>query len=697
MTRQGEGQQKVVLDSGRLRLEFRRTDGGLALAGLRPAGGREWLSDWSPDCALWRLTLRDPAGATVELTSTQADCTGLEEDAGQLRATWSVDLGQPRAQAVVNVSLPAGSALSQWSFSVRLPRDWAVAAADFPVLPNIEPSPGLKLAAPAGWGLEYGVSPGTVYQGAYPSCLACMPFMAFCRDGGVLYVAAHDPDGSHKRLNACCSERAVSCTVTHWPAVAQTEDGTFRLSYEMVVGAFPGGWYEAAQVYREFSLQTRWGGAGPFSQRLIPEWVRDTDLWLRLITESEIDLDACIRAREFFDVPVAVHWYRWHRIPYDTLYPEYFPAKPGFAEGVRKLQQAGLRVMPYINGRLCDPESETWKAGGSRWAARTENGEPYAEVYGSKVPLNVMCPGTARWRDKVAGLVERLLHECGVDGVYIDQIGAAAPERCFDPAHEHLPGSGRFWVDGYRRLLDDLRPRLPEGRALTTEENAECWIDQFDGLLVVNTPTASGCRVIPLFPAVYSGRARVFGFQYTPARESFDSLGFRAKMARAFLWGSQLGWVDVGRLMSPKGATAAAFLRRLARCRRSAHAHLAYGRFLGEVPVHGDNPVLTEEAAASFGDGTYELSIPAVPACAWLAEDGSLGVALVNVSDAPRQVSFELPLVRAGLDGATDLEIEVWGPDGRLPTGQTSGVAQSMEIESLSARMVVARQAGQSG
>ncbi len=71
----------------------------------------------------------------------------------------------------------------------------------------------------------------------------------------------------------------------------------------------------------------------------------------------------------------------------------------------------------------------------------------------------------------------------------------------------------------------------------------------------------------------------------------------------------------------------------------------------------------------------------------------SLGVALVNVSDAPRQVSIELPLARAGLGEAANLEIEVWGPDGRLRVGPKRGLVQSMEIEPLSARMVVARQA----
>jgi hypothetical protein len=33
-------------------------------------------------------------------------------------------------------------------------------------------------------------------------------------------------------------------------------------------------------------------------------------------------------------------------------------SKPGFAEGVRELQKAGVRVMPYINGRLWDTRAK---------------------------------------------------------------------------------------------------------------------------------------------------------------------------------------------------------------------------------------------------------------------------------------------------------------------------------------------------
>ncbi len=125
-------------------------------------------------------------------------------------------------------------------------------------------------------------------------------------------------------------------------------------------------------------------------------------------------------------------------------------------------------------------------------------------------------------------------------------------------------------------------------RILTTEENAECWIDQLDALLLVNTPNWG--RIIPLFPAVYSGRTITFGFQYFRADDLTMSLPFRLKTAMAFTYGSQLGWIKVSQVMAPEVAKEAEFLRDLARCRRFGHAFLVYGRFLGLLDVGGDNP-----------------------------------------------------------------------------------------------------------
>ena len=71
------------------------------------------------------------------------------------------------------------------------------------------------------------------------------------------------------------------------------------------------------------------------------------------------------------EAPLALHWYEWDTLGYkegsnyteceseitcgfDTHYPEYFPVRKGFQPALKKMQEIGIRVAPYINGRIFD-------------------------------------------------------------------------------------------------------------------------------------------------------------------------------------------------------------------------------------------------------------------------------------------------------------------------------------------------------
>lgn len=683
----------ALLKSGDMTLVFAGKAGRLTLRELS-SGRTQWLNAAGEDASLWQLALKGPGTQTSDVPAAALTVSRVDEQPGRVAIQWSGDAAKGVLGVEMAVRAEPEKSLTHWSLSAKLAQGWAVARADFPRLPNIALRRGLKFAAPAGWGCQYKVQPGMSYGGTYPSVMAAMQFAAFCDAARGLYIGLHDARGSHKHLTAKADENGASFVCVNWPAI-EPGAGEWRLSYEPVIGALRAGYLQAASIYRDFTQQTKWGKDLTLAKRAVPQWLRETDLWLMPAPEPIENVEPCVKAGQFFGVPISLHWYRWHEIPFDTLYPEYFPARQGFAEGVRSLQQAGFHVMPYINGRLCDPNSKTWNdEGGSRWAARKEDGEPYTEVYGSKVPLNVMCPATGFWQDKVAGLVRQLTRECGVDAVYIDQIGAAYPERCFASDHGHPPGGGTFWVDGYRRMLDQIRRELPKGKALTTEEDGECWNDQLDALLLVNTPTSSAVRPIPLFPAVYSGRAIAFGFQYIPADDLERSLPWRAKMARAFIWGSQLGWINVDRIMDPKAAAEAELLRNLARCRRGAREFLAEGRFLGELEAGGDNPPVKGEGTASFGGGTYAIELPSVLASAWKSEAGAAAVALANITDEDREVTIALPLKAAGVEDGDRFEMSVVGPDGRPLARRTSEKDQRVVVPARSAAVVVAKRIG---
>ena len=158
-------------------------------------------------------------------------------------------------------------------------------------------------------------------------------------------------------------------------------------------------------------------------------------------------------------------------------------------------------------------------------------------------------------------IVLRLMNECGVKGVYIDQIAAAAPTLCFDAIAR--PSAGR------RALVDrgllaaagrrSARP-MPEDRMLTTECNGEPYIRWFDGYLTWHWQYDGQ---VPAFPAVYGGAIQMFGRAYRggPTKD----LALRMKAGQQLVFGEQIGWIDPGvvqgegeRRVLPPGRPAAA-------------------------------------------------------------------------------------------------------------------------------------------
>ena len=249
------------------------------------------------------------------------------------------------------------------------------------------------------------------------------------------------------------------------------------------------------------------------------------------------------------------------------------------------------------------------------------------------VPLSPMCPTTPLWQEIVSGLVDRLVNEVGVKAVYIDQISAAAAKRCFSTEHGHPLGGGEYWIQGYRELIRKCRQRLPADAALTTEENADPWNDLLQGWLMVNT-RENGGEIIPLYPAVYGGRAISFGFQYIQGEDFTAHYPFRLKMARALVFGSQLGWVG-SQVLDPANVQEAECLKNYCRVRQEAHAALQLGEMLPPVVLQ---EVGTVQWVVKREAQETTVTQPAVCTSAWLTPDGKRTLVFANVADQDQAV-----------------------------------------------------------
>lgn len=395
-----------------------------------------------------------------------------------------------------------------------------------------------------------------------------------------------------------------------------------------MIALYTGDWWDAAQIYRSFALTTPWTSAGPIEKRTgdqaYPRWFLDTTLWLNtgwsytdIFNETQGDPDVVLERipalYKRFNLPsIALHWYVFQSSnKFDANYPVYESVKPGFGAAVKQLQSMGIDVVPYINGRIFDMDLPKWTKDHAVDAASMNtpvrlglNLTVQTENYGNGVIQAAMCSATEYWQQTIADVIEDLTHNYHVQGVYIDQIGAAGPQDCWNPAHNHDLGGGSYWVGGYQTMLNECRATAGPDVALVTESNAEPYMGQLNGQLTLTAFGTSasgegseiGNGLVPVFTSAYAGYIVGFGAIYTLGELVNQTLVFNTRLANELVHGNQLGWFSVtsnqyqpiqglyDAFMSKEYDGEVDYIRRLALMRGAAIEHLLFGREMRPVP-----------------------------------------------------------------------------------------------------------------
>eukprot|EP00040_Diaphanoeca_grandis_P003167 m.24011 g.24011 ORF g.24011 m.24011 type:complete len:798 (+) comp14446_c0_seq2:56-2449(+) len=261
-----------------------------------------------------------------------------------------------------------------------------------------------------------------------------------------LYVGSHDPMSRLKLMPIAClgpweNFTSAGLRAMHFPdSFNDASVSSFTIPYDVVVASFVGGWWDAAQLYREWVLpNAHWTRKGNISQRDdVPKWTIDAPVWMKLNGDDPM-LNATFEKvdsiREMFGGnnsiigDLGVHWYSWNTETFDSKYPVY-DAKPGFGAAVSRLQQplAGItaRVVPYTNGRLWDPTDGLTDLDAA--TCRGRNQSAYHEVYGSGVKFNVMDPSKQLMQETWSDAVGKIATVYNTSGVYTDQISCSHSE-----------------------------------------------------------------------------------------------------------------------------------------------------------------------------------------------------------------------------------------------------------------------------
>lgn len=682
----------VVLANEHVRFEFE--PGGMGLAAMVDlSSGTNHIRPALGERLLWEVAFA--RGTQIrKITNNYKPCTHarVEELPGGARRAvleWN-DLRwwlEDRAVTIrVTVELPADSGVARWRIFVENRSDyWGLWTVTFPLVNGFPASGEYDIARPTfGSGGHLLKAWTAKVEERYPSGNWPMQFMSFNRGSDAVYLGSMDPDARAKDFAVEPGERA---SMVHYAENMGVAGSDYPDYYPVAFGVYQGGWLEAAQYYRPWALEQKWARAGRLSARSgVPEIVKNAGLWVRdgwVWNKAEgtpREMNApLVEAKRAMGVPVGLHWYDWHHAPFDNLYPHFLPAKAGFVERVKELVGLGFLVMPYINGTSADmnipdfarfaPHAIVDEAGGFRM-------HRYSESAGR---LLSMCPSSGVWQDAITKLVDELAGEHGVNGVYVDQISAMRHELCFNKAHGHPLGGGRYWADGNRDLMRKLKNVAQRGgRRLTiTSEGAdEIFFDLLDANLTWAEPTD---REIPLMQAVYSGYTLFFG---SPCDYSKSETFFNYAQGQALIDGRQNGWMDLG-LFKPEHARNAEYFRQCGRYRIAAGKFLTYGRLLGPMASADPVPVFTEEG---FGWQTkHKGTAPLAEARLWQSEDGHLGIVMANYADREIAFSYAVDPGRYGLKGDRFRLTEIT-PEGVLPMGSAARTVR--RTERLAARKI---------
>ncbi|MCL4695073.1 MAG: hypothetical protein KJ060_21500, partial [Candidatus Hydrogenedentes bacterium] len=429
----------------------------------------EFLSPVDP-IPVWFIEFMD---GTVLSPEHATSCTVESPESGRhdCVVTWSGfdKAGHDSLRVTATVTVAPRASESRWRIAVSGLGGIAPRRIIFPRLGPIAEQSGETLAVPQ-WIGESTTQARTMLNPAsgesqrreweYPGTLS-MQFLTLYGDEAGLLLSTDDTALKAKRFAVFGG--GLGMEVSHLVPVGKVAQENFDPGYDVLIQTFNGDWYTAAALYREWAMKQWWVEQSRVRTGQVPDWVRDTGVWVWNRGPSPGVLGPAIALQEHAGLPVSVFWHWWHGCAYDVGFPEYLPPREGaepFREAVADAQTHGINAIVYMNQRLWGMTTESWKErDAARYAVKQPDGSIAPEVYNTfvKAPSASMCMGTEFWRDTYATLAEEVVCDLGVSGIYMDQ--ACSSLACYDPSHGHPLGGGTYWMEGFKALEGDIRDR----------------------------------------------------------------------------------------------------------------------------------------------------------------------------------------------------------------------------------------------
>jgi hypothetical protein len=679
-SREAPAAAPLVVEHSGYRLLIDSAKGAIVSFSSRYGAGRELLVPTHANLPLFKMELMDDHFAFKALTSSEAKHVSMrkESDAGEQTVTIEfTSLAELPLDARVTIRCPTHEPLTYWNLELdNRTGDW-IGHVQFPVVevPFDHPGDGDpghilssiadgQLAGPVEasmWGEGQRNTPEVWRSNNYPGQWTSTQLMAYYNRAGGLYAACDDPIGLPKYIGPLMEDEGVTMGLGHFPGTRGP--GKYRLPYNVVLGAFQGDWYVAAEIYRNWTSQQTFCNKKMSQRSDVPKWISESPVAIAFPMRGHGDWDApaaenpeytpATHALPFLDklaaelecslIPIVFNWENggpW-------VQPDAFPPVGGEAamrEFMAAAKERGWHPMIYGDG-LCWVTSQTntgydglpyFRAhGGEQAVSRTWDGKLAEDIWAWRRNY-VTCVGAEKGRQTLLGMT-RGMAEFRPDVIQQFDQGPG-PRACYSNGHGHPPVPGPWMIAEFNSLLKADREEalsINAGLAMSCEgAPPETCLQEFQ----IWDARSSLC---PLYSFLFHEFANAFQGFYTN-RVSDEAL--RASVARAVVTGYMVNltlrdkglisydWDQTWSRAIPDQNAVLDWTKRLNRFRAGvARDYLIYGRMLRPWTV-------TNVTERDLGWGKEPLA----PSATWQAPDGRIGVVLANYSDLGESPRVEL-------------------------------------------------------
>ena len=488
------------------------------------------------------LTLsRAPCDEPVEVASSNAVSSSVRETDGAFLHEWKFAAGSPVESAAATVR--CGDGETRYRLDVLIADGWHLEKRTFPEIlcpvRGVDGSRKWFMTGRASGGYGHGCAK---YSSNGNGAGA---FAATWDDSEGMYFGVEDGSDETREVyfRDAPSGRVCSECVHGWST------GEIRMDYDVVArkvrrGALPLVWSDFCDIYREWGDRQTWSGKPLAERDDVPVWLRSGAAMTRFSRgwlEDPARLERHLEwwRRTFGDAPVLVAIWGWEKV--GTWYsPDYFPCHPDdatFAKCIALMKKYGFHPFAWPSGLNWSETIGDLGGGRFRWDGRedwikpnlahfatTRNGGRSRKAFWLENGSQTTLCGGDEWSLEWFTGVTRELAVRGIEVVQIDQYGGGQMPECWNPAHGHGFGNGKWQIDASRRIAEKVRA---VGGVLAVCTEMRC--ERLNGIVAlqdVRDLETGADRIADVFGYIHHDK--VLPFQSNPRRQDLWQLAHMA-------------------------------------------------------------------------------------------------------------------------------------------------------------------------